>query len=115
MVAVEHNIIIEQGATFVLPVICYEQNPESDQLIVRDLTGWTGAMQVRATVDADDILAEADVDIDEGTGTVTATIDDTVTAGYTWRAGVYDLVITDGVDTDRLASGTARCRRGVTR
>jgi hypothetical protein len=117
MVAVEHNIIIRAGATFTLPVVCFEEDPEAegDQLILRDLTGWTGAMQIRLTADSDTVLAEADVTIDVDTGTVTATFDDDVTAGYTWRAGVYDLIITDGVDTDWLAEGTARCKRGVTR
>lgn len=115
MVAVEHNIIVEQGATFTLPVACYEEDPDTGQLVVRDLTGWTGAMQIRLTPDSDTTLGEADVDVDVVTGTVTATIDDAVTAGYTWRAGVYTLIITDGVGTDWLAAGTARCRRGVTR
>ncbi len=115
MVAIEHNIIIEQGATFELPVACYEIDPDTEQPVVRDLTGWTGAMQVRLTADADAVLAEADVTIDVDTGIVTATIDDTVTAEYTWRSGVYDLIITDGIGTDRLVEGTARCRRGVTR
>lgn len=115
MVAVEHNIVIEQGATFTLPVVCYEEDPDTGQLAVRDLTGWTGAMQVRLTAESDTTLGEADVDIDVDTGIVTATIDDDVTAGYTWRAGVYNLIITDGVSTDWLAVGTAKCRRGITR
>lgn len=115
MVAVEHNIIVEQGATLTLAVACFEEDPDTGQLAVRDLTGWTGAMQIRLTADSDTVLGEADVDVDAVTGVVTATIDDDVTAEYTWRAGVYDLIITDGIGTDRLAEGTARCRRGVTR
>ena len=117
MVAIVTDIEIEQYATFELPILCVEKDPtgETDQLTVRDLTGWTGAMQVRLTTDSTDVLAEADVDIDVTTGVVTAMIDDTVTAGYTWRTGVYDLVITDGAVTDRLATGSARCTRGVTR
>lgn len=115
MVAVEHNIVIEQGATFTLPVECVEEDPDTGQLVVRDLTGWTGAMQIRLTPDSDTTLGEADVTIDVDTGTVTATIDDDVTAEYMWRAGVYNLVITDGIGTDWLAVGTAKCRRGITR
>lgn len=115
MTAVEHDIIIRTHSTFSLSVACYDLDPDTEQLVVRDLTGWTGAMQVRLTADGDTVLAEADVDIDADTGVVTATIDDDVTAEYAWRSGVYDLVITDGLDTDALAAGVARCTRGVTR
>lgn len=115
MTAIEQNIIIRTRSTFRLSIVCYELDPDTEQLVVRDLTGWTGAMQVRLTPDTDAVLAEADVDIDVATGTVTATIDDDVTETYTWRSGVYDLTITDGIDTDPLAAGVARCVRGVTR
>lgn len=117
MVAVVQDVEIEQYATFELPILCLERDPtgETDQLVVRDLTGWTGAMQVRLTTDSDTVLATAEVDIDIDLGVVTATIDDVTTAGYTWRSGVYDLTITDGVSTDRLARGVARCTRGTTR
>ena len=115
MAAIRHDITIRTRSTFTLSVVCFEQDPDTEQLVVRDLTGWTGAMQVRLTADADTVLAEADVDIDVDTGTVTATIDDDVTEEYTWRSGVYDLVIRDGLDTEPLAEGVARCVRGVTR
>ena len=115
MAAIEQDIVIRQRSTFTLPVICYEVDPDTGHLAIRDLTGWTGAMQVRLTADSDTVLAEADVAIDVDSGTVTATIDDDVTAEYTWRSGVYDLIITDGIDTDPLAAGAARCVRGVTR
>lgn len=115
MTAIEHDITIRTRSTFSLSIICFEVDPDTDRLVVRDLTGWTGAMQVRLTADTETVLAEADVDIDVDTGTVTATIDDDVTEGYTWRSGVYDLIITDGLDTDPLAAGVARCVRGVTR
>lgn len=115
MVAIAHDIIVEQGATFTLPIACDEVDPDSGQILVRDLTGWTGAMQVRLTADSDTVLAEADVEVDVDNGIVTATIDDDVTAGYTWRSGVYTLIITDGLGTDWLAAGAARCVRGATR
>lgn len=117
MVAVVQDIEIEQYATFELSILCLERDPtgETDQLVLRDLAGWTGSMQVRATADSETVLATADVVIDLDLAMVTAGIDDTITAGYTWRAGVYDLIITDGVSTDRLARGVARCTRGTTR
>ncbi len=117
MVAIVQDIEVEQYATFILPILCMEQDPNAGigQLVIRDLTGWTGAMQIRLTTDSEDVLAEAEVDIDVEAGIVTATIDDATTAGYTWRSGVYDLLITDGIDSDRLARGNARCTRGTTR
>jgi hypothetical protein len=113
--AIEHDIVIRTRSTFTLAVVCYDRDPDTLQLVIRDLTGWTGAMQVRLTADTDAVLAEADVDVDVDTGVVTATFDDDVTAEYTWRSGVYDLVITDGIDTEPLSAGVARCVRGVTR
>lgn len=117
MPAIVTNIEIRTRSTFRLPVLCMEVDPtgETDQLEVRDLTGWTGAMQVRATEDDDTVLAEAAVEVDAVNGIVTAVIDATDTAGYVWRSGVYDLVITDGDEVEPLASGVARCTRGVTR
>lgn len=115
MVAILQNIVVEQYGTFTLSVICYTRDPDTDQLVVRDLAGWTGAMQIRLTPGSAEVLAEAEVDVDAATGIVTATIDDQVTAGYTWQAGVYDLIITDGIGTDPLYYGNARLRRGTTR
>jgi len=115
--AVVTNIEIRTYSTFTLRIQCVEVDPtgNTDQVEIRDLTGWTGAMQVRATEDATDILATAVVDVDAANGVVTATIDADTTAGYAWRSGVYDLVITDGDEVEPLASGVARCTRGVTR
>lgn len=116
MVAIQQDITVEAYATFRFPpVICYAEDADTGQLVIRDLAGWTGTMQIRPDADSDTVLATADVAIDVDTGIVTATIDDTITATYTWRTGVYDLVITDGIETDRLAEGDARLRRGVTR
>lgn len=115
MVAVRHDIILRQGASFSLPVACYVQNVETQQLEIRNLTGWSGAMQVRQTAESTMVLAQAVVTIDVLTGIVTASFDDATTAGYTWRTGVYDLIITNGVDTDWLVEGRATLRRSITR
>lgn len=115
MVALQQDIVIKQGATFELPIACVERDPDTLELVVRDLAGWTGTMQVRPNVDSETIYAEAEVEIDVGTGIVTAVIDDLTTADYTWRSGVYDLMITDGIVTDCLVEGAARLTRQVTR
>lgn len=114
MAAVRYNITLSSGRTFTLRVACKVEN-DDETIDVRDLTGWTGAMQIRATADDATVLAEADVTIETATGIVTATIPDLETAAMTWRAGVYDLIITDGVETDMIAEGDARLRRTVTR
>lgn len=115
MAAIQQDITLSNGRTFTLAVVCVEEDPTTHELNVRDLTGWTGAMQIRATADATVVLAEADVTIAVVSGTVTATIPDTDTDTMTWRSGVYDLIITDGTETDTLAEGAARFKRSVTR
>lgn len=115
MGVLQHDIEIVNGRTFTLSIACFTEDPDSHRLTVRDLAGWTGAMQIRPTADDTAIYAQASVTIDVASGTVTATIPDEDTAAATWRAGVYDLYITDGVDPDTLAAGTARLRRRVTR
>jgi hypothetical protein len=115
--AIVSNIEIRTYSTFRLPVLCMEVDPTgtTDQLQARDLTGWTGAMQVRATEDDATVLAEAAVEVDVVNSIVTAVIDADTTALYVWRSGVYDLIITDGDEVDPLVTGVARCTRGVTR
>jgi hypothetical protein len=113
--ALKWDIEMFNGRTFTLRVACKTVSDTTGAVSVRDLTGWTGAMQIRPTTDDDTVYADADVTIDTATGIVTATVTDEDTAAATWRAGVYDLVITDGVDPDTLVFGTARLRRSTTR
>jgi hypothetical protein len=115
MAAIRHDIELRVGATFTLIVACAVQPEVGGALEARDLTGFTGAMQVRSTADSDTVLATATVTVDEVGGVVTATLTDEDTAAMTWRSGVYDLIITDGLETDVLAEGDARLRRAVTR
>lgn len=115
MAALRNDIALNADRTFVLRVACKEQNADTLELEVRDLTGWTGAMQIRDTPGGT-VLAEADVEIDTATGVVTATIAAADTDTATWRSGVYDLVIDDGAGSlDALAEGVARLRPSVTR
>jgi hypothetical protein len=115
MAAIRNDIVIYRGATFTLRVSCVEAEYEGGPLVVRDLSGYTGAMQVRATVDSDTVLAIATVTIDVADGVVTAVIEGADTAGMSWRSGVYDLVITDGLDPEPIAEGDARLKHLVTR
>lgn len=115
--AIQTDIEIFAGRTYVLPVQCSTEDPDTHELAVRDLTGYTGAMQIRATADATTVLADAVVVIDTVTGVVTATVEAAETASATWRSGVYDLIIMDADDEpiDTLVTGAARLRRSVTR
>lgn len=116
MGAIQRDITLSNGRTFTLTVECVTEDPETHQLEVRDLTGWTGAMQIRATADDTAVLATATVTINATTGVVTATITDDATTTMTWRSGVYDLIITGGSsETETLAKGVARFERSVTR
>jgi predicted amino acid dehydrogenase len=108
--AIEWDIEVEQGATFELPIDCVTAEGE-----VRDLTGYTGVMQIRSSRSTlGTLLATATVTITADTGRVVASIADTVTAAYDWHAGVYDLFITNGSRTDKLATGNAKLIRAVT-
>ena len=117
MAAIQTDIELSAGRTFTFAVQCSTEDPDTHELTVRDLTGYTGAMQVRATADATAVLVAADVAIDVTTGVVTATIEAADTATATWRSGTYDLIIMDADNEpiDTLARGTARITRSVNR
>jgi hypothetical protein len=91
-----HNITIEQGATFALPIVW--RDGEGDPI---DLTGYQGArMQVRRTYKSTDTLlslTSEDDDIILGTtdGTITVTASAQATAAIDAKCGVYDLELID--------------------
>jgi len=114
MTAIEQDIEVEQGATFELAIGCLDTE-DGQSFTPADLTGYTGTMQIRASqVATAQLLATATVTVDIVTGVVLATIADTLTAAMTWRSGVYDLKITNGTKTHRLARGKARFTLQVT-
>lgn len=112
MVAVVRDVELEQGATFELAVDCFEEDGTTPRT---DLSGYSGSMQIRETVDSADVLATATVTVDDDAGVVLATIPHATTAAVTWRAGVYDLEITNGTRVERLARGRVKVTRNVTR
>lgn len=112
---IQHDIVLREDRTFTLAVACVTEDPDTLEVDVRNLSGWSGAMQVRATGTAAAVLVEASVSIDVPTGVVTATIDPADTLDVTWRSGVYDLVITDGAAIEPIAEGAVRLRQTVTR
>lgn len=115
MTAVLLDIVVEQGATFDLVVDLLDEDGHPRT----DLGGYTGAMQIR-TSDASDasdatLLGTASVTVDDVNSQAVATITDTDTRGYSWTAGRWDLEITNGSRTERIATGNASLRREVTR
>ncbi len=111
MVAVRLDLTAEQGRTlrYAADVL------DADGITPRNLAGWTGQSQIRATAEATTVLATATVTVDAANGIVTATIDDADTATFTWRSAKYDLIITDGTDTEALLYGDVRVRPSITR
>jgi hypothetical protein len=82
------------------------------------LVGYTGKMQIRATVDATVTLADygtSEITIDTVARTVSLVVLAAVTATYAWTTGVYDLVITGPDGTYRLVQGNVIVQLGVTR
>ncbi|WP_213451586.1 hypothetical protein [Rhizomonospora bruguierae] len=111
MTAVLRDIVVEQGATFEFMVDLLDENEQRRT----DLAGYTGAMQIRERPDATTVLATATVSVDASNAQVTATIPAAITTEFDWTAGVYDLEITNGARTERIAQGKARLSREVTR
>jgi hypothetical protein len=82
-----------------------------------DLTGYTANMQIRPYPLATAVLFDASADITLGGtgGTITLVIPASVTAGFTWWCGVYDLLLTDPYgNVTRLLSGAVSVCPGVT-
>jgi hypothetical protein len=110
-ISLDFPLIIEQGATFSLP-ISYK---DADNLPV-NLSGYTAKMQIRKTPGSEDDPL-IDLSTDQGGGiSISGTlgiIEVTISAIITkdlpapWK-GTYDLLITtaDGLYTERLLSGS---------
>ncbi len=115
MTAGEHNITIEQGATFALPISVTKDG------VPWNLTNYTIRMQVRkkfTSTSTEIELTEANSRVVRGTGShqFTLTIEPDDTADLTFDTGRYDLEIeaTDGTVT-RLLEGLVYLNKEVTR
>lgn len=108
VLATYQDIVLEDS--LLLTIELDDENGEP-----RNLTGYTGAMRIRASRDdpTSDLLATGTVTIDTDDGVVTVII--ASTAAMTWVAGYYDVVIT-GTDSrpERIREGRAVLRQGVT-
>jgi len=84
-----------------------------------DLTGYVGSMQIRELRTSEEVLAEVPpgaIVVNPGARQVTVTIPSSETSLYTWRRGVYDLLLTGpGSDSWRLVEGRVINSLAVTR
>lgn len=116
MAATKQNLILEQGAKFAFSIIA----KNSDGTIM-DLTGYSGKLQVRSSVESAVVLLEAStangrISIDGPLGKVTVTIGGDVTGPLTWTASVYDLEVSNSAsNVIRLMEGFAYLSLEVTR
>lgn len=115
MGTVKLDITFRQGATFELNV----QARNADGT-VKDLTGYTGKMQVRPTAESStkyvDIPAVGSITINGPLGQVAVVVPADITAAMTWTSGVYDLeVALNPATVIRLAEGFASLSKEVTR
>jgi len=113
------NICILQGATYAKqftwwgPVLVFGQVQQAPV----NLTGYTGTLQIRPYALSTTVLydASSNLVINGPAGQITLTIPGSVTEGFTWWNGVYDLLLTsaDGSYSTRLFQGTVTVSPGV--
>ncbi len=116
MPAATHDILVEQGATYVKNLIW-----KDSANVPIDLTGYTARMQFRRTKSAATALLSATTEngyITLGTtdGVIDISIPDDITAALTVTRAVYDLelISSTGVVT-RLIEGDVEISKEVTR
>jgi hypothetical protein len=114
-----YNLCINQGATYSKvftwwgPVCVFGQLQRGPV----NLTGYTGALQIRPYALSTTILydASSNLVINGPAGQITLTIPASATEDFTWWNGVYDLLLTsaDGSYSQRLAQGKVQVSPGV--
>jgi len=117
MTATRHNIQFRVGSKFEFSVEVRNRDGS-----IKDLTGYSGRMQVRKTADdvtklVDATTANGMVTINAPGGVVTVTVGADVTAAYTWNTGVYDLEVFTVAPAEviAVAEGFAALLPNVTR
>ena len=117
MTAFKQNLKIDQGASFSQLVTWMAGDPA----VAVDLTGCSALAQVRAKIDDATVLHEfssatGGIAMGGATGTIELVMTDEETAAATWRAGVYDLLISfPSGSKRRLMYGSITITPGVTR
>lgn len=110
---IQQNATYLQAFTWLSPQVIANG---SQQVLPVDLTGFTATLEIRAFLLAPTILYDASSNITLGgpTGVITINIPAATTGGFTWWAGVYDLLLTDLSGTAyRFAQGNVTVSPGV--
>ena len=114
--AAKQNFTIEQGASFNQPLIWKAQSGQAIKL-----GGWAAKMQLRKTVDDQNVILELSTEngriaLGATTGVIALSVTDEDTALLTPGTYVYDLLMSapDGSKT-RLIEGSVLVKAGVTR
>ena len=120
MSAGNHNIYIEQGASWTYNIVVNQ----TDNIPV-DLTGYTGKCQIRPQAGSSTLYAEVKVEfLDQINGKITLSLTDEQTSAIPstgqdntdFNNYVYDLTITDSLGmTIRLLNGNVLLSPGVTK
>jgi len=116
-VAGKLNIVIEQGATFDVPLYWKDENGT----LITGLNTWTARMHIRDAIDTATTLLELTTENGRITlgatpGEIRLSITDTDTTTIAWESGVYDLELEDaGGIVTRLLKGTVTVDYEVTR
>lgn len=116
MTAATYNFGIEQGTTFLKPIIWKDSTGAPV-----NLTGCKARMQIRQRVPSSTVLLELTSEDNELVitpllGKITITLSAAQTAAITWRRGRYHLEIETASGTvTRLLSGKISISREVTR
>lgn len=110
MAATIQNVEADRGGQIVVSVIVANADGT-----LADLTGYTGAMQVRASPDDDEVLATGTVVIDDDLSKVTGSVASAATVDAAWFSAYYDVRITSGGEHEYVLAGRIKLRNTVTR
>jgi hypothetical protein len=116
MAAIKKEFPIEKGATFKEIFIWKDSagNP-------KDLTGYTGKMHIRSSVDSDEILVDmttenSRIELSGTPGQILLRIEATITKDFQWSDAVYDLFLTSpSGEVEKLFFGAVKAIDAVTR
>jgi len=104
------NLYVDQGSDFSFTVDLTNSDGS-----VMDLTGYTGAAEVKKSYSSSSAAATFSVIVTEATGQLTLELTDTQTAALEYGRYVYDCVITaSGGDKTRIVEGQVIVTPGVT-
>lgn len=105
------NLVVDQGATFETTI-----NLTDDDGDLVDLTGYTGASQVRKHYTSSTPSANIAVTLDNANGTITLSMSANITANLVAGRYVYDVELTDPSSVvSRVIEGIVTVTPQVTR